>query len=141
MKKIVIDAGHGGTDGGASANGLVEKNLTLDISNDITRPNSEASLIMNKKSEDIFPKEEELLSIEENLDKENNVRNIVDNSYQNENNINMNIHLNNNYELLENQHAFLNEERTNNFDDNYQQLNGAKNIQNFQEQEQMKFLY
>jgi uncharacterized Zn-finger protein len=115
--------------------------LNLDISNDITRPNSKASLIMNKKSEDIFPKEEELLSIEENLDKENNVRNIVDNSYQNENNINMNIQLNNNYELLENQHAFFNEERTNNFDDNYQQLNGAKNIQNFQEQEQMKFLY
>lgn len=31
MKKIFIDAGHGGTDGGASANGLVEKNLTLDL--------------------------------------------------------------------------------------------------------------
>ena len=33
MKKIVIDAGHGGVDGGASANGLLEKNLTLDIAN------------------------------------------------------------------------------------------------------------
>lgn len=30
--KIVIDPGHGGTDGGASANGIIEKNMTLDIS-------------------------------------------------------------------------------------------------------------
>lgn len=30
--KIVIDPGHGGTDGGASGNGIVEKNMTLDIS-------------------------------------------------------------------------------------------------------------
>ena len=32
MAKIVIDPGHGGTDPGASGNGIVEKNLTLDIS-------------------------------------------------------------------------------------------------------------
>ena len=31
-KKIVIDAGHGGTDPGASANGLLEKEYTLLIS-------------------------------------------------------------------------------------------------------------
>lgn len=30
---IVIDPGHGGADGGASGNGIVEKNMTLDISN------------------------------------------------------------------------------------------------------------
>ena len=30
--KIVIDSGHGGIDSGASGNGIVEKNLTLDIS-------------------------------------------------------------------------------------------------------------
>lgn len=31
-KKIVIDSGHGGSDGGASGNGIVEKDLTLKIS-------------------------------------------------------------------------------------------------------------
>ena len=31
-KVITIDAGHGGTDGGASGNGIIEKDLTLDIS-------------------------------------------------------------------------------------------------------------
>lgn len=30
--KIVIDPGHGGVDPGASGNGIIEKNLTLDIS-------------------------------------------------------------------------------------------------------------
>ena len=32
MKKVVIDAGHGGSDGGAVGNGIVEKELTLKIS-------------------------------------------------------------------------------------------------------------
>lgn len=32
MTKIVIDPGHGGSDNGASGNGIIEKNLTLDIS-------------------------------------------------------------------------------------------------------------
>ena len=31
-KKIVIDAGHGGTDSGAVGNGIIEKDLTLKIS-------------------------------------------------------------------------------------------------------------
>ena len=31
-KGAVIDAGHGGSDGGAVGNGIVEKNLTLEIS-------------------------------------------------------------------------------------------------------------
>lgn len=32
MKKIIIDAGHGGSDPGASGNDIVEKELTLKIS-------------------------------------------------------------------------------------------------------------
>ena len=32
MKKVIIDAGHGGDDPGASGNGIVEKDLTLEIS-------------------------------------------------------------------------------------------------------------
>ena len=31
-KKIVVDAGHGGTDSGAVGNGIIEKDLTLKIS-------------------------------------------------------------------------------------------------------------
>lgn len=31
-KKVVVDAGHGGSDSGAIGNGIIEKNLTLDIS-------------------------------------------------------------------------------------------------------------
>ena len=33
--KVVIDAGHGGDDPGASGNGIIEKNLTLAISQEI----------------------------------------------------------------------------------------------------------
>lgn len=32
IKGVVVDAGHGGEDGGASANGILEKDLTLKIS-------------------------------------------------------------------------------------------------------------
>jgi len=32
LKSVVIDAGHGGVDTGATGNGIIEKNLTLDIS-------------------------------------------------------------------------------------------------------------
>ncbi|SLL32579.1 N-acetylmuramoyl-L-alanine amidase [Mycobacteroides abscessus subsp. abscessus] len=36
MVKIFIDPGHGGTDSGASGNGLLEKNLTLEIAQQIS---------------------------------------------------------------------------------------------------------
>ena len=32
LRGVVIDAGHGGVDTGATGNGIIEKNLTLDIS-------------------------------------------------------------------------------------------------------------
>lgn len=32
MKKVIIDAGHGGSDGGAVGNGIIEKDLNLEIS-------------------------------------------------------------------------------------------------------------
>ena len=31
MKRVVIDAGHGGSDGGAVGNGIIEKDLNLEI--------------------------------------------------------------------------------------------------------------
>lgn len=36
-KKVVIDAGHGGVDGGSSGNGILEKEYTLKISNYIKK--------------------------------------------------------------------------------------------------------
>lgn len=105
--------------------------INMDISNSVTRPNSNVSLIMNKKADDIFPKEEELFSVEEDFSKNNN-KNINENLYQNDNNINM--PFNQNYDLLENQPNFLNEERMNNFNENFNELNEAKNASKYQEQ-------
>lgn len=60
MKKIVIDAGHGGDDPGASKNGIIEKNLTLDISkymyDKLKSLNIPVTLIRNK-DETIDPDE------------------------------------------------------------------------------------
>ena len=97
----------------------------IDISNSVTRPNSNINLLMNKKADDILPKEEELFSVEED---NNNYKNIKEPLYHNDNNINM--HFNQNYDLLENQPYLLNEERMNNFNENF---NASKY------QEQIKF--
>ena len=86
----------------------------IDISNSVTRPNSNINLLMNKKADDILPKEEELFSVEED---NNNYKNIKEPLYHNDNNINM--HFNQNYDLLENQPYLLNEERMNNFNENF----------------------
>lgn len=53
---IVIDAGHGGTDPGASGNGIIEKNLTLDVSKRVEAKlkNAGAKVLMTRTG-DTFP--------------------------------------------------------------------------------------
>jgi N-acetylmuramoyl-L-alanine amidase len=54
--KIYIDPGHGGSDGGAAANGMLEKNITLDIARrtrDILLNNWNVSVNMSR-STDVF---------------------------------------------------------------------------------------
>jgi len=54
--KIYIDPGHGGSDSGAAANGMVEKNITLDIARrarDILLANWNVSVRMSR-STDVF---------------------------------------------------------------------------------------
>ena len=109
--------------------------LNLDISNCITRPNSNISLYQQKKSDEIFVKEEDLLSVDEDFSKGNNCKNNNDNIYPNENNINMQFQ---NYDFIENQQCILNEERMNNLNYNFNEINDAKNSTKFQEQ--LKFL-
>jgi len=84
-----------------------------DISNCVTRPCSNTALCIQKKSDDIFAKEQDIFSDEEEISKNNNCKNINDNSYINEN-INMQYNQNN-YNFLDNQLGFLNEDRMNNF--------------------------
>ncbi len=79
--KIVVDAGHGGIDGGASTSELVEKNITLAIAQKVEKllkekgakvvmtrtkdddvitehqPNAEFSTLRERKKEDIFLRE------------------------------------------------------------------------------------
>lgn len=52
-KTVVIDAGHGGHDGGATANGLKEKDLTLDIAKRIQSKlkGSELKVIMTRSTD------------------------------------------------------------------------------------------
>lgn len=57
---IVVDAGHGGHDGGAVANGVIEKNLSLDIASRVRRQLESAGLrVVMTRSGDSF------LSLEE----------------------------------------------------------------------------
>ncbi|PLT35732.1 N-acetylmuramoyl-L-alanine amidase [Bacillus sp. V5-8f] len=53
--KIVVDPGHGGTDPGASANGLVEKNITLDVAKRLqTKLNAEGAKITMTRTGDTY---------------------------------------------------------------------------------------
>ena len=108
--------------------------INIDISNCMTRPNSNITLYPQKKPDEIFAKEEDLFSAGEDFSKVNNSKNNNDNIYPNENNINFN----QNYEFLYNQQCILNEERMNNFNYNLNDLNEAKNPAKFPEQ--LKFL-
>lgn len=54
-KRIVIDPGHGGKDGGASANGIVEKNLVLDVSLILRdKLNATGATVIMTRSTDVF---------------------------------------------------------------------------------------
>lgn len=58
MTKIFIDAGHGGNDPGANANGLLEKNLTLDIAKRIRKylnDNYTGHKIKMSRTSDTYP--------------------------------------------------------------------------------------
>lgn len=53
---IVIDAGHGGSDPGASGNGIIEKNLTLDVSKRVEAKLKRAGAqVLMTRSGDTFP--------------------------------------------------------------------------------------
>lgn len=94
--------------------------INMDFYNCVTRPSSNATLCMKKKQPEIFAKEEDIFSGEESLSKGNNIKN--DNSYLNEN-INMQ-----NYDFLDNQQGFLNENKINNFIYNFNDVNECNNL-------------
>lgn len=57
IKKVVIDAGHGGKDGGAAANGLKEKDIVLKVANEVSKrlqANYEGVECILTRSTDVF---------------------------------------------------------------------------------------
>ena len=96
--------------------------MNIDFYNCITRPSSNATLCMKKKQPEIFAKEEDIFSVEESLSNDNNMKNINDNSYLNEN-ISMQ-----NYDFLDNQQGCLNENKNNNFIHNFNDVNECNNL-------------
>jgi N-acetylmuramoyl-L-alanine amidase len=69
MVKIYLDAGHGGKDSGAVGNGLLEKNVTLEIIKRIDallRANYKDVEIMQTRTTDVF------LTLDERTNKANN---------------------------------------------------------------------
>ena len=104
--------------------------IDIDISNNITRPCSNTNLCMNKKPDNIFAKNEDLFSDDEDYSQGYNRKNISDNSY-----ISDNSHLgfNHNYDFLDNKQDFKNEERINNYNYNFNEINEAKNSLKYQD--------
>ena len=99
--------------------------MNIDIANYATRPGSNTTLCLQKKQEETFVKEEDLFSVDEDFSKTNNCKINNDNLYANEN---INMRFNPNYDFLENQPGFINEEKMNNYNINYNfnDLNEAK---------------
>ena len=61
---VVLDAGHGGEDGGCEGNGLIEKNLNLDICKRV------ASLLKNANINVVMTREDDVLLYDPNSDYE-----------------------------------------------------------------------
>lgn len=52
---VIVDAGHGGHDGGAVANGIIEKDLALDLANRVRRELEAADLrVRSTRDRDVF---------------------------------------------------------------------------------------
>jgi hypothetical protein len=98
--------------------------IDIDISNSITRPCSKSNLCMNKKPDNIFAKDEDLFSDEEDFSQgNNNYKNINDNSYMSDN-----------YDFLDNKQNYKNEIGINNFNYNFNEINEANNSLKYQGQ-------
>ena len=90
---IVIDAGHGGEDGGCEGNGLVEKNLNLDISMRL------ASLLRKAGVNVVMTRETDILLYDKNSDYEGkkkvqDVRRRLEIATEQENAVLVSIHMN-----------------------------------------------
>lgn len=108
-----------------------ENNIDLfkkinDISTCVTRPCSDSDLFIDKKPNDIFVKDADLLS-EEDFPKNNNCKYINDNS-----NINEIINKDYNYNIYIDQQGFFNEQSINKNNYKFNEMNGYKNEQKFQ---------
>lgn len=98
--------------------------INYDFSNCVTRPESKNVLCMNKSQNEIFAREEDLFSEDED-DKDNDSKNMSDNSFLNGNS---NMHFNQKYDFLDNQQNFLSDNKMNIFAYNFNNMSEVKNI-------------